>query len=371
VTRFTRRTQTLPQPMQSLCGCDTDPRILDECDVIFIAVRNLVDGGRVNEEPLEAATSLLRAHDRTRLVILESTVTPGTTRRFAAALGTCDGASVFVAHAPERLSAGQDHTHLRDTPHLVAGVDALATRMAAAMLAKICDHVVPVAAPEVSEVSKLMENAFLSVNIALTGEITRLCHGLGIRAHDVCRAAATKPRGFMPFYPGAGLGGHCLPNDLVLLAQSARSQGWEPGLVNGAIAANEHAPRLVVERLRQSLAVQNAGLSGATVLIVGVGFKVGSPDTTRSPAFDVVRELRRHGARVSYVDRWNSEFIVDSLPVARILAEDVRRQRYTAGVILSGADDLRAESLLEVCSLVLDAGGSRASDAPIASIEML
>ena len=371
VARFSRDRDSMPATLWSLCGCDSDPAVLNDCGVIFVAVRNMVERGVVDDEPLHAAARLVRKHSRPCLVILESTVIPGATRRFAEEIGASDDEGLFVAHAPERLSAGQDQTHLRSTPHLVGGLDAMATALAAAMLAKICDRVIPVAAPEVSELSKLLENAFLSVNIALTGEITRLCLGLGIRAQDVCRAAATKPHAFMSFYPGAGLGGHCLPSDLVLLTESARSQGWEPELLSGAIAVTERAPCIVVDRLQQALADRNLVLRGAKVIIVGVGFKTGSSDTARSPAFDVVRTLRSRGACVSYIDHWNHEFLVDGEAVPRVLAEDVDRHRYTAGIILSGDEDLSQESLVNACTVVLDAGGSRLSGARLAEIETL
>jgi len=378
VTRFREHQAACEDRVASQpCAVGADPGVLEDCNVIFVAVRKLVSGSVFDDEPLNAAGRLLAQHSvRPCLVILESTVAPGTTRRFAEAITTGCATALFVAHAPERLSAGHDHRNLRSTPHLVAGIDDDATRLAAAMLAKLCDRVVTVSAPEVSEISKLLENAFLSVNIGLTSEITRLCMSLHVPAQEVCRAAATKPRGFMPFYPGPGLGGHCLPNDLQILAQSARDCGWEPDLLNAAIAVNDRAPSLVVDRIEGSLTAAGVPMKGASVLLVGVGFKAGSSDTTRSPAIDVVRTLRGRGATVAYVDTGVAGFTVDDVPVTRIPSASLaprcsQAARFAVGVLLSGARDLPEECLLGACDWILDAGGSRMDRPRVAGIETL
>lgn len=370
--RFSRhRLSPSPQAAEHF-KCDGDAAVLDDCDVIFVAVRNFVSDGVVDEEPLNSARDVIHRHRGSPcLVILESTVAPGTTRRFADALGARTCADLFVAHAPERLSAGQDHASLRATPHLVAGIDAHSTRLAAAVLGALCDRVVTVSAPEVSELSKLLENAFLSVNIGLTAEITRIAVGLGVQAHEVCQAAATKPHGFMAFYPGAGLGGHCLPNDLVLLAQSARRQGWEPEMLAGAISANESSPHVVVDRLARDLSELDIQLHEAHVLIVGVGFKPFFPDTTRSPAIEIVRELRRRGAEVSYVDSLNANFTIDEVAVRSVTPAALTADRFTAAIVLSGEEGLKDETLTAACSHVLDAGGSRLNRLSSPAIRML
>jgi UDP-N-acetyl-D-glucosamine dehydrogenase len=372
VERFSGQHAALPGRAPDVCAFGGGAEILDDCNIIFVAVRNPVDGEGLDDEPLRSAARLIRAHPlRPCLVILESTVAPGATRRFADEIGALDDAGIFVAHAPERLSAGHDHTTLRSIPHLVAGMDDDSTELASAILAKICDTVVAVSAPEVSETAKLLENAFLSVNIALTTEVARLCASLGIRAQEVCRAAATKPHGFMPFHPGAGLGGHCLPNDLLLLAEAARVRGWEPELLRGAITVNERAPQLVVDRVEASLKALRVSLEGAQILLVGVGFKPGWPDTTRSPAIGVVRGLRERGARVSYVDHLNPGFAVDGVPVDQVGPAAVADRRFAAAVVLSGERLVSEQSLLDSCRWVLDAGGSRGARDPIHGIETL
>jgi UDP-N-acetyl-D-glucosamine dehydrogenase len=372
VERYSAHHAALPVSAQGVCVWGGNVEILDDCNIIFVAVRNSIDGAGLDDEPLRSAARIIGAHPvRPCLVILESTVAPGTTRRFAEEIGALNDDGMFVAHAPERLSAGHDPTTLRAIPHLVAGVDADSTQLASAILAKICDTVVAVSAPEVSETSKLLENAFLSVNIALTTEVTRLCASLGIRAQEVCQAAATKPHGFMAFHPGAGLGGHCLPNDLLLFAEAARLRGWEPELLSGAITVNNRAPQLVVDRVEASLRGFGISLAGAQVLLVGVGFKTGWPDTTRSPAIDVVRGLRERGAGVSYVDHLNPGFAVDGVPVEQVGPEAVSDRRFAAAILLSGERLVPEESLLRSCRFLLDAGGSRGNRSGVHGIETL
>ncbi len=334
----------------------TDPAVLNGTDAVFVAVRLPVSAsGEVDLEALLDVASTLRAIPGERLVLLESTVPPGTTRRFAGWLG--ERADCFVAHSPERLAVGHDWQMLKRIPHLVAGVDEHATRPAETLLRRICDTVVPVSAPEVSELSKLLENAFLSVGIALVGEVARLAHELGVSAREVSDAAATKPFGYYAFHPGPGVGGHCLPNDLRMLGDVARATGKRSPLLDAAIAANaEHSAR-VVDRLDAVLRSNGAKLDAARVLLVGLGFKPGSADTTATPARDVVRLLRARGAETMYVDSRIDSFEVDSVPVPRIVTDELATSRITAVLVLAGDPELSEQQLLAPSAIVLDAGG--------------
>lgn len=344
-----------------------------DCDVIFVAIRNFIEDGVVDEEPLEATIRVLQGHmKRPRLILLESTVGPGSTRRLAAQVGD-SGSGTYVCHSPERLSAGHDRTMLRKTPHLIGGMDGDSSQVGRAMLGKLCDTVVTVSSPEVSELSKLLENAFLTVNIGLVNEITRLALSYGVYSQDVCEAAATKPFGYLPFYPGPGVGGHCLPNDLKLLAHAARSQGWNPELLDGVMEVNERAPRLVVDRLEQSLAKRGISLAGSRVLLVGVGFKPGVSDTTLSPAFSVVRTLRQRGAMPSFADSCVAQFAVDGVAVPRIDACSLPQARFTASVILAGDVEVTLSALADSSELILNASGRPVGEASMnkANVELL
>jgi UDP-N-acetyl-D-glucosamine dehydrogenase len=343
-----------------------------DCDAVFIAVRNPVEAGVVIEEPQQAACRLLRTQLKCpRLIILESTVIPGSTRKFAAALDWARDEGTFIAHAPERLSAGHDREVLRKTPHLIGGLDQESTELGRALLGKLCDTVVPVSSPEVCELSKLLENAFLSVNIGLISEITRIAHSFGIQAQEVCQAAATKPFGYFPFYPGPGVGGHCLPNDLALLADVAISRGWNPELLSAAMTVNDRAPKLVVDRLQHLLEKRGLSLTGAAVLLVGVGFKPGSSDTAMSPAFGIARALRERASEPFFTDSGVFDFTVDGVPVPAIRAPDLFHRKFTATVILAGDPQLKTEDIRATSGLVLDTMGRRQKTKDALGLEML
>jgi nucleotide sugar dehydrogenase len=340
----------------------TDPSALGGAQVVIVAVRALVSpDGSVDLEPLRSAAAVLRADGREdRLVLVESTLPPGTTRVFAEEwVGAGPHSGYFVAHAPERLAAGQDWTDLRTMPHLVGGVDPASTELAGLFLGRLCETVVRVSSPEVSELSKLLENAFISVGVGLTGEITRIAHGLDISASEVCAAAATKSIGYHAFYPGAGIGGHCLPNDLKILRAAAARLGGETPLIQGVIQVASQQPRFVVDRLESLLTRSGAPLSGADVVLVGVGFKIGSPDTTATPASEVVRNLRARGARALYVDSQVPEFTVDGAPVPRVAPDALIDDAFPAGIVLSGDRTIDADRLERAVRVLLDAGGAR------------
>lgn len=329
----------------------TDPQLVGAAEAVFVAVRLTRDQeGRFATEPLEEVAAMLRRHGADgQLVLIESTLPPGTTRRFASWL---DRPGIEVAHAPERLRVGDADLALRSVPRLVGGLTARATERGCALLAEAGLHPVPVSAPEVSELAKLLENAFLTTNIALVGELTKLALSLGVSAHEVTGAAATKPHGFMAFHPGAGIGGHCLRNDLDLLRQTGVGLGLEMPMLDGIAKVAGALPRLVVERLRGC-----CELAAARVVLVGVGFKPGSADLTETPAEPVCRLLRTAGCAVSYLDRLVPQFVVDGEPVPRITPDHIADLAADAIVVLSGDAETAVENLRATGARLLDAGG--------------
>jgi nucleotide sugar dehydrogenase len=329
----------------------TDPRLVEAAEAVFVAVRLTRDSeGHFGTEPLEGVAAMLRHHGSDgQLVLIESTLPPGTTRRFTSWL---DRPGIDIVHAPERLRVGDGDGALRSVPRLVGGVTARATERGCALLEDAGLRPVPVSAPEVSELAKLLENAFLTTNIALVGEITKLALALGVSAHEVTGAAASKPHGFMPFHPGAGIGGHCLRNDLDLLRQAGVTLGLETPMLDGIAEVTSSLPKLVVERLRRF-----GDLEGAHVLLLGVGFKPGSADLTETPAEPVCRLLRAAGCRVSYLDRLVPKFVVDGEALPRITPERVRDRDIRAIVALSGDNSIAMEDLRATGARLLDAGG--------------
>jgi UDP-N-acetyl-D-glucosamine dehydrogenase len=308
-------------------------------------------------EPLRSAAEALGGHPRDeRLVLLASTVPPGTTREFAGWIER-SSSELFVAHGPERLSVGHDWRTLRRIPHLVGGLDPSATTLAARLLSELCDTVVPVSGPEVSELSKLLENAFLTVGIGLVGEIARIAHALDVSAREVTDAAATKTSGYHAFHPGPGVGGHCLRNDLEMLRHTARKLGWRPSLIDATAEVTEAHPRLVVDRLAALLSGVARRLEGSRILLVGMGFKVGTADTSASPAYDVVRLLRHRGAVPDYLDSRVAAVNIDGQAVERVSNTAVIPGRYAAVIVLAGDPALSADVLRSAGCLVLDTGG--------------
>jgi nucleotide sugar dehydrogenase len=327
---------------------------LSESDVVVIAVRLTARTGGVDTEPLDAALPWLAGSpERPRLVLVASTVPVGTTRAFAAGLG----GATYVAHVPERLAAEHDATALKAIPHLVGGVGDRATCLAKRAVAEYCDCPIPVGAPEVSELAKLLENAFRAVGIALVAEVTQMAHASGIEAADVTSAAATKPFGYFPFHPGPGVGGHCLPNDLELLRLSASRLGTSTSLFEAASAALACMPRTTVDRLEHLLHERGHGLADAEVLLVGTGFKPGSSEQRAGTVQPLVRELRRRGAAPSFLDVSNERLVVDELDTPRIDTEALEDRRFDAAVIVAGDPSVSLREVAGAASLVIDAGG--------------
>jgi UDP-N-acetyl-D-glucosamine dehydrogenase len=342
----------------------TDPDLLADTEVVLVAVRAFARPDRsVDLEPVESAASILRGYPRTpRLVLLESTVPCGVTRCFAASLQSAP--CVFVAHSPERLSVGHDREVLRRVPHLIGGVDEASGRLGARLLESVCDRVVRVSTAEVSELSKLLENAFLTTGIALSNEVTSVAHAIGISAEEVCAAAATKSFGYHPFFPGPGMGGHCLENDLAILLSATSRFGVTLPLMHAVDAAATEGPHLVLRRLEQILCAHGRDLEGLRVLLVGVGFKPGTADTTGSPAREIARLLHERGAGVSYLDGLVSRFFVDDRPLGRVHADELGQGAFDVAIVVAGDRSASLDRLAACTNLVFDARGRTSEPRP-------
>jgi UDP-N-acetyl-D-glucosamine dehydrogenase len=342
------------------CEIASAPAVLTNADVIVIAVRAATGPNGVTDMgPLTAAwRTVADLPARDRLILVETTVPPGTTRRLAAELPCSAGSTTHVAHCPERLRVGDPLEQLRKVPRLVGGLTPEATRVGCEFLAGLGIQAVPVAQPEVAELAKLLENAFLTTGIALLGEVARVAHALGISAADVADAAETKPHGYYPFRPGAGIGGHCLVNDMRMLRSAAASLGIRSELIDGVQHAADRLNDNVIARLQALLAKRDLPLSDALVWIIGVGFKLGSGDSSGSAAFGLVRLLRERGCSVVFSDSQIDSLTVDDMPVPR--APDRSASfRPQAVLLLSGDPSIALGDVAERCHLVLDLGGSR------------
>jgi UDP-N-acetyl-D-glucosamine dehydrogenase len=281
---------------------------LAECDAIIICVPTPLGAHR---EPdlryirMTAEQIALRLRPG-QLVVLESTTYPGTTREELLPRlegpGLVCGQDFFLGFSPEREDPGNERFNTRNIPKVVGGIDTPSLRAMMELYGAIVDHVVPVSSPEVAESAKLLENIFRAVNIALVNEMKVVFERMGIDIWEVIEAAKTKPFGFMPFYPGPGLGGHCIPLDPFYLTWKAAEYGTWARFIELAGEINTGMPRYVVDRTVE--AINNAGKSivGATVLVMGLSYKPDIDDDRESPSFELIEMLQERGAVVSYCD---------------------------------------------------------------------
>jgi UDP-N-acetyl-D-glucosamine dehydrogenase len=252
---------------------------------------------------VEAVRDRLR---KGQLVILESTTYPGTTDEVVQPLleegGLKVGTDVYLAFSPERVDPGNATHTTKNIPKVVGGVNETSTALAAALYGSIIKTIVPVSSTQVAEMVKLLENTFRAVNIGLVNEIALMSHRMNIDVWEVIEAASTKPFGFMPFYPGPGLGGHCIPIDPFYLSWKARQNGFECRFIELAGHINGSMPSFVVERVGEALNSQKKAINGSRIHIVGVAYKKDVSDMRESPALDVMELLHRRGAILSYTD---------------------------------------------------------------------
>ncbi len=283
-------------------------RALAGCEAVVICVPTPLTDHR---EPdlshlIAAAGALSRVLHEGRLVVVESTTYPGTTRERLKPIleesGLAAGTDFNLAFSPERVDPGRTDYTMRTTPKVVGGLTDECRRRAAALYAEICDEIVEVSTLEAAELAKLLENIFRSVNIALVNELAMLCHRLGIDIWEVIDAAATKPFGFMRFEPGPGMGGHCLPVDPFYLAYKAREHDFYTEFIELAGKLNQAQPHFCAERVEEALNDVSKPMRGSRVLVLGVSYKAGVGDLRESPALKIIEILTKRGAVVAYHD---------------------------------------------------------------------
>jgi UDP-N-acetyl-D-glucosamine dehydrogenase len=286
----------------------TDFAVLKKADTVNICVPTPLNKTKDPDVSyiVAAADEVARHLKRGQLVILESTTYPGTTDELIlprlTARGMTVGKDFFLAFSPERVDPGNPVFQTRNIPKVVGGVTARCTKMACLLYSQTLETVIPVSSTRVAEMVKLLENTFRSVNIGLANETALLCERLGIDVWEVIDAAATKPFGFMPFYPGPGLGGHCIPIDPFYLSWKAKLSGFEARFIELAGQINGHMPEHVVRRVVQALNQRGRAVKGSKILILGVSYKANIDDTRESPSLDLIELLEELGARVEYSD---------------------------------------------------------------------
>ena len=316
-----------------------------------------------NREPdlgplVDAARSLAGVLQEGQLVVLESTTYPGTTRERLVPLleesGLAAGSDFHLAFSPERVDPGRtDHT-LRTTPKVVGGLTPACLERAVTLYETVCDELVPVSGPEAAELSKLLENIFRSVNIALVNELAMLCDRMKINVWEVVEAAATKPFGFMRFDPGPGMGGHCLPVDPFYLAWKAREYDTPTEFVELAGEVNQRMPYFCAEKVARALNDHAKPVRGSRVAVLGVAYKPGASDLRESPALKIMGLLAEQGAELVYHDDHVAElasFGLRSEPLPEAL------EGADAAVIVTAHPELDVEAVVEAAPLVVDLRG--------------
>jgi UDP-N-acetyl-D-glucosamine dehydrogenase len=341
----------------------TDFDRLAACDAILVCVPTPL--GRHREPDLSyirnTGDEIARRLRPGQLVVLESTTYPGTTReellpRFEAR-GLAVNRDFFLAFSPEREDPGNRSFHTATIPKVVGGLERASQEVAVALYAAAVEQVVPVSSPEIAEAAKLLENIFRSVNIALANEMKMVLDRMGINVWEVIEAARTKPFGFMPFYPGPGLGGHCIPLDPFYLTWKAAEHGVWARFIELAGEVNTSMPHYVLDRTARALNRHGKSLKGSKVLVLGLSYKADIDDDRESPSFEIIELLRAEGAEVAYCDpyipeaRKGREHDIGLCSVACTAAEFAR---HDAIVVATAHGDFKDATLFAGAKLVID-----------------
>lgn len=338
------------------------------CDAILICVPTPLAAEREPDlryvrDSTETIAKILR---KGQLVVLESTTYPGTTREELLPVlergGMKVGEDFHLAYSPERIDPGRSDHQIATTPKVVGGMTPACVDRATEVYSQVCDEVVPVSSPEAAELSKLLENIFRSVNIALVNELAQLTDRLGIDIWEVIDAASSKPFGFMRFEPGPGMGGHCLPVDPFYLAYKARQHDFYTEFVELAGKINQSHPLFCVSKVQHALNDAGKAVNGSKVLLIGVSYKAGVADLREAPSLKILRHLRELGAEVSYHDPLIPALEEEGLDSADL---DAAVAAADAVAIITAHPGIDYEKLVADAALVVDFRGvTRGFDAP-------
>ncbi|MGH7829964.1 MAG: nucleotide sugar dehydrogenase [Candidatus Binatia bacterium] len=339
----------------------TDFSLLREVDAAIICVPTPLSKTRDPDLSLvlEAARTVAQHLHPGQLVVLESTTYPGTTREVLLPLmeegGLKVGADFFLAYSPERIDPGNKSFGLLNTPKVVAGVTPACLRLVHSLYGQIVNQVVPASSTDTAEMVKLLENTFRSVNIGLVNEVAIMCHRLGLNVWEVIDAAATKPYGFLPFYPGPGLGGHCIPVDPQYLSWKLRGLAYKARFIELADEVNREMPRFVVEKIVDALNHKRKSVAGSKILILGVAYKKDTDDVRESPAWDIMELLHEKGAEISYQDPYVPEIrfkgqVLHSVPVSAATLSS-----HDLVVVVADHSQFNGKEVLEHSRLIIDA----------------
>jgi len=337
----------------------TDSAILAKADAVIVCVPTPLNKTKDPDMRfiVAATEDIARYQHDGMVVILESTTYPGTTTEVLVPKltekGGAVGRSVFIAFSPERVDPGNEVYKTKNTPKVLGGATPECLKVASSLYSHILDKIVPVSSTETAEMVKLLENTFRAVNIGLVNEIAMMSRKLGIDPFEVIRAAATKPFGFMPFFPGPGLGGHCIPIDPLYLSWKLRTLQYQARFIELADSINSGMPAYVVERTSEALNDHGRPVRGSKILIYGVAYKRDVADFRESPAFAIIHGLEKRGGLVSYMDPYVAHLEEDGVNQTGIdLLTDF--SEFDAVVIVTDHQSMDRHRLLRQARLIVD-----------------
>ena len=342
----------------------TDFAIVAELDTINICVPTPL---RKTKDPdmsyiVSAVEAIARHLHKGMLIVLESTTYPGTTdevvQPLLEATGLKAGVDFFIAFSPERVDPGNPTFQTHNVPKVVGGLTPDCARLAGALYGTAIETIVPVSSTRVAEMVKLLENTFRAVNIGLVNELALMCDRMNINVWEVVDAAKTKPFGFMAFYPGPGLGGHCIPIDPFYLSWKAKQSGFDPRFIELAGHINGGMPHYVVDKVMDALNTRRKAINGSRVLVAGVAYKRDIDDMRESPALDVMHLLESKGAHVDYADPYVPEVLGREWPGRRdVKATELKRgvyKQYDCVVIITDHKAFDYEAMVSEADMIVD-----------------
>jgi UDP-N-acetyl-D-glucosamine dehydrogenase len=337
----------------------SDPDVLGSADAVIVCVPTPLNKTKDPDMRFIASATdeIAQRQHPSMLIVLESTTYPGTTREVLVPRLTRGryelGRDVFVAFSPERVDPGNARHTTRTTPKVIGGMTPACLEMTKALYGAIIDTLVPVSSTDTAEMVKLLENTFRAVNIGLVNEVALMSRRLGVDVWEVIRAAATKPFGYMPFLPGPGLGGHCIPIDPLYLSWRMRSLKYQARFIELADTVNSAMPQEVVALVQEALNRHKKAANGSRILVSGVAYKKDVADHRESPAFDVIHGLAALGAEVDYADRHVPE--IDEQGIRRrSVGPEVDYRAYDAVVIVTDHSGVDYERMLRDAKIVVD-----------------
>lgn len=338
----------------------TDYADLADVDAISICVPTPL---RKTKDPdisfiVDATDNIARVGGTGKLIVLESTTYPGTTEEIILSRLISNGDQVgrdfFLAFSPERIDPGRKDFTIRNTPKVIGGVTPNCLNVACALYSTIVDEPVPVSSTASAEMVKLLENTFRAVNIGLVNEVALMCDRLDLDVWEVVKAAATKPYGFMPFYPGPGLGGHCIPVDPHYLSWKLRTLNYKARFIELAAEVNSFMPEYVVTKVADALNDDRKAINGSRILILGVAYKPNVGDVRESPALDIIHLLQERGARIEYHDPHVHEVLLEGQRMESIELEDNALEEADCVIVVTNHDDYDWQHVAEVSRLIVD-----------------